>query len=56
MNFWVLFSTGVILGIVVLLIIFSLKNKKRERRWSREVPKVITYMGVKTKKSFKEEK
>jgi len=52
MSFWVLLGTGAILGIVVLLTLFSLKNKKRERRWSREVPKVITYMGTKTK-SFK---
>ena len=48
MSFWVVFGTGVILGGVILLILFFLKNKKKERRWSKDIPRVITFIGLKS--------
>lgn len=48
MSFWVVFGTGTIIGGVILLILFSLKNKKKERRWSKDIPRVITFIGLKS--------
>jgi len=49
MSLWVLYGTGAIIGIVILSIFSSLRYKRRERRWSKDSAKVITFMGTKTK-------
>jgi hypothetical protein len=44
MSQWILYGIGAIFGIVIL----SLKNKKKERRWGKDTPRVITFIGLKS--------
>ncbi|AII15616.1 hypothetical protein CIG1485E_a0091 (plasmid) [Campylobacter iguaniorum] len=48
MSQWILYGIGAIFGIVILSTILSLKNKKKERRWGKDTPRVITFIGLKS--------